>query len=289
MADSPGSHAGATARAIRSHYDAGNDFFAAWLDPSMTYSAGRWGDGPAGPSDLHHAQLAKLDWHLDAARVQGGSLLDIGCGWGSLLFRAATERGVSDLTGITASPNQADWIRGHAGNLPISILAGAWQQAVLDRSFDAIVSVGAMEHFVGPGLGSDEKIRIYRDFFGFCHRHLNPGGRMSIQFIAWMDLKGRKEEEVLPLELFPESTLPCPIEVLTAADSGFHLVALENRPSDYSRTLTAWLDHLAANRDRLIAAHGKDLVIRHVRGFRRFILGFEGGTIGLFRVVLQRR
>lgn len=289
MPDRKEGHAGASAEAIRSHYDVGNDFFAAWLDETMTYSAARWADGPAGASRLREAQFAKMDWHLDAAAVRGGSLLDIGCGWGGLLRRAAAERGVTDLVGITASPSQADWIRRHPGTPPIEVLTLPRQEADLNRTFDAIVSIGAIEHFAGPGLGSDERIRIYRDFFQFCHRRLRPGGRMSIQFIAWMDLKGRPAEQVLPLELFPESALPYPIEILTAADADFHPIALENRPTDYSKTLAAWLENLIAHWDHLVEVHEKDLVKRYIRGFRRFVLGFEGGTIGLFRVALLRR
>ena len=83
----PGS--GASPAAIRHHYDAGNAFYAAWLDASMTYSAGRWaGDGRIART-LEEAQLAKLDWHLDAAAVmRGARLIEVGCGWGSLLDRA---------------------------------------------------------------------------------------------------------------------------------------------------------------------------------------------------------
>ena len=289
MPDKTEGHASASAEAIRSHYDVENGFFAAWLDESMTYSAARWDDGPVRASRLRQAQFAKMDWHLDAAAVHGGSLLDIGCGWGGLLQRAAAKRGVTDLVGITALASQADWIRRHNGTPPIEVVTLPRQVVDPNRTFDAIVSIGAIEHFAGPGLGSDERVRIYRDFFRYCHRRLRPGGRMSIQFIARMDLKGRPAEQFLPLELFPQSRLPYPIEVLTAADADFQPLALENRPADSSKTLAAWLENLNAHRDNSVVVHEQDLAKRYIRGFRRLVLGFEGGSIGLFRAALLRR
>ena len=112
---------------------------------------------------------------------------------------------------------------------------------------------------------------------------------MSIQFIARMDLKGRPAEQFLPLELFPQSRLPYPIEVLTAADADFQPLALENRPADSSKTLAAWLENLNAHRDNSVVVHEQDLAKRYIRGFRRLVLGFEGGSIGLFRAALLRR
>ena len=206
-----------------------------------------------------------------------------------LLRRAASAHGARELVGITASKAQADWIRDRDTAGPIEVLNCVWQDAQLTRVFDAVVSIGALEHFARPGFGSGERIRLYEDFFAFCHRHLKTGGRMSIQFIAWMDLAGRTPDQVLPLDLFPQSALPFPVEVIRAADPHFHLLKLENRPSDYSKTLAAWLEAFSSSRDQLIARYGQDIVKRYIRGFRRFILGFEGGSVGLFRVVLLRR
>jgi cyclopropane-fatty-acyl-phospholipid synthase len=96
--------AGASPDAIRSHYDAGNAFYAAWLDPSMTYSAARWTGAGRGPRSLEEAQAAKLDWHLDSASVRpGAQILDVGCGWGSLLARAIGERKAARAVGVTPS------------------------------------------------------------------------------------------------------------------------------------------------------------------------------------------
>ncbi len=79
---------GGTEAAIRHHYDVSNAFYALWLDPSLTYSCALWNDGDA-LEDLGEAQRRKLDFHLAASGAsRARHILDIGCGWGSLLERA---------------------------------------------------------------------------------------------------------------------------------------------------------------------------------------------------------
>lgn len=272
----------ASAAAIRAHYDAGNDFFATWLDPAMCYSAARW----AGEADtLAAAQRRKLDWHLDAARVGAGArLLDVGCGWGALLF-AAAGRGAREATGLTLSRRQAQWVRERAEMPGVRVIEQGWQDARFDAPFDAVVSVGALEHFARPELDCEEKIRAYQAFFDFCRRNLTSQGRVSLQFIGWMNVAPEDERRHLPGVLFPESNLPRLEEVIAAAAPGFNLVRLENRPQDYVRTLNAWAGQLRANAAVLEARHGRELLRAYLRGFQRFVLGFEAGSIGLYRAV----
>src|SRR4051812_37792768 len=103
----PGGRDGASAAAIAHHYDVGNEFYALWLDPSLTYSCGLW----YADEDLAAAQLNKLDWHLDHAGARGAKrLLDIGCGWGSLLRRAVQAHDVAHGVGLSLSAAQLRWI-----------------------------------------------------------------------------------------------------------------------------------------------------------------------------------
>lgn len=276
----------ASAAAIRAHYDAGNDFFATWLDPSMCYSAARW-NGP--DDDLPTAQQRKLDWHLDAARVSPGArVLDVGCGWGALL-RAAARRGAREATGLTLSSRQAAWIQERTAIPEIRVIERGWQDAEFDTPFEAVISIGALEHFARPELETEEKIRAYGEFFDYCRKMLAPQGTVSLQFIGWMNVSPKYERRYLPGVLFPESNLPRVEEVITAAAPGFHLVRLENRPQDYVRTLNAWLGQLRAHRAELEAKIGRDTLRAYVRGFQRFILGFEACSIGLYRAVWTAR
>src|SRR5512134_1026190 len=97
---------GASPRAIREHYDVGNSFFSLWLDTSMTYSCALW----EGAETLESAQSRKLDFHIDQARAADRNrVLDVGCGWGSLVRRLSS-RGVRSVVGLTLSQAQADYI-----------------------------------------------------------------------------------------------------------------------------------------------------------------------------------
>lgn len=282
--------AGASAQAIRKHYDVGNAFYEAWLDRSMTYSAGRWSTIGHAAITLEDAQTQKLDWHLDAASVAPGArILDVGCGWGSLLVRAVRQRHVAQAVGLTPSRDQRDWIRDRYGDAGIETICSRWQDANAGKDFDAIFSLGSLEHFARPGLASSEKVRAYEQFFEFCRRSISDEGRLSVQFIAWMDIEPGSEIANLPTELFPESNLPRVSEIIGAAEPTFHPILMENSPDDYARTIREWLSRLNDARDDLIKECGADLVKAYIRGFRRFLLGFETGTLGLYRLAFRPR
>ena len=97
-----GGHPGTSSDALRSHYDIGTDFFGLWLDPSLTYSCALYEAGDTDdPAGFLAAQTRKLDFHIDQAHAAGAErVLDIGCGWGSMMRRLA-ERGAGHVTGMT--------------------------------------------------------------------------------------------------------------------------------------------------------------------------------------------
>ncbi len=281
---------GASKEAIQFHYDVGNDFYAEWLDPTMTYSAGIWPDGSGERIDLETAQHRKLDWHLEAARLGAGRrLLDVGCGWGSLIGRAQATRGFSGAVGLTLSEAQAAWNREYKSDSRIRIEVSPWQSFSDPEPFDAIVSIGAFEHFARPGMTRAEKIACYEEFFAFCARSLCDGGTLSLQTIVWMDVVAGTESENLPADFFPESDLPYVGEAIAAAERHFHLLRFHNRPQDYSRTLRAWLKAIRDKREALTAAYGEAVVERYMRFFTLFVLGFDRGGIGLTRMNFVKR
>src|SRR5471030_1631678 len=101
---------GGTEAAIQYHYDVSNAFYALWLDETMTYSCGLWRDDDD-PDDLLAAQKRKIDYHLDSAGIsRARHVLDIGCGWGSVLERALTHAQVETATGLTLSEAQFEHI-----------------------------------------------------------------------------------------------------------------------------------------------------------------------------------
>lgn len=122
------------------HYDTGNDLFELMLDDRMAYSCGYWKDA----KNLNEAQEAKLDMICRKLHLAPGMrLLDIGCGWGSLVRFAARRYGV-EAVGITVSKEQAALARERCAGLPVEIRLQDYRE--IDGTFDAIVSVGMFEH-----------------------------------------------------------------------------------------------------------------------------------------------
>ena len=277
---------GASAGAIQQHYDLGNDFYAAWLGTTMAYSAARLLPDE-GPDALDAAQERKLDWHLAAAKAQAAArVLDVGCGWGAILTRLRDAAGVAEPVGITMSSAQAEWIAAHEPGLQVAVTP--WQDFRDPQPFDAIISIGAFEHFAGPDLDEAGKIAAYRDFFAFCAESLKPGGRVSLQTIAWLELPRAEQRANLPEKLFPDSNLPNFNEI-AAADARFTVRHADHEPLDYARTLRAWIRNIRAAEPSLSRRYGAATVKHYLQNFMLFTMGFESRRISLYRIILEKR
>jgi cyclopropane-fatty-acyl-phospholipid synthase len=158
---------------IAAHYDLGNDFYAAWLDETMTYSSARF----ASPADsLEAAQLRKTNMLLDRLDLKPGDrLLEIGCGWGTLAIEAA-RRGAS-VVGLTLSSEQKAWAEEKIVQAGLSDRIEIRLQDYRDTAeqFDAVASVEMVE-----AVGQ----RWWGAYLDCIARNLKPGGRAALQFIA---------------------------------------------------------------------------------------------------------
>jgi cyclopropane-fatty-acyl-phospholipid synthase len=282
-------YAGASPEAIRYHYDFGTDFFQLWLDPELVYSAGRWsGVTDRSRSGLADAQLAKLDYHLDQVRAGSGCrLLDIGCGWGALLTRALQERRAAAAVGLTLSDDQHRHVVANADGA--QCLLSSYEQFVADERFDGAVSIGAMEHFAKPGLSRRDKLEIYGRFFDVAHRSLRPGGRLSVQTVCWGPVNRATSGQFLPLDIFPESDVPFPDEVLEASQPYFEPLHVENGREDYILTLEAWLRNLRLSRDIIVQKFGgENVFVYYEKYLRRAIGGFRRRRMLLMRFTFER-
>ena len=246
---------GGTEAAIQHHYDLSNAFFALWLDETMTYSCGLWHDGDD-LEDLAAAQRRKLDFHLSAAgAARGGSLLDIGCGWGSLLERSLACWPITHATGLTLSDAQIQHIdAGHDTRLDVR--KESWIDHKPAHKYDSIVSIGALEHFASPGDSSPEKVGLYREFFQKCRSWLGPDGGMSLQTIAYGTLRPSEGNPFISTHIFPDSELPQVHEVVEAASGVFELVSLRNDRSQYGATCDLWFKNLRRRRSEAVAIVG---------------------------------
>lgn len=275
---------GATAHEIQAHYDANDEFYALWLDPERVYSAGMWG----GQVDLAAAQRTKLAWHADEAGVVPGSrVLDVGSGWGAFLAFALRERGAAEAVGITPSLRHAEAAR--ALGLPgLTVHETGWDDHT-DAPFDAVVCIGAMEHFVRPEDDRSTRVARYRDFFRFVHAHLRPGGRFSLQTIAYGDFPGGRLDPFITGRIFPGSDLPRLAELAEALVGPFQLLRLRNDPLDYARTCTVWAERLAERRAEAEALVGPEKVADYLRYLKMSAAGFRAGALDLLRITLVRR
>ncbi len=217
---------------IARHYDLGNDFFRLWLDDSMTYSCAYFNN----PNDtLELAQLRKIDHSIKKLRLRRGeTLLDIGCGWGSLVMRAA-ETYEANTIGITLSEEQF----AHANaKIEERRLGEKASVRLVDYStlpdegiqFDKIISIGMIEHVGKENLS---------EYFQTVKTLLKPGGLALLHFIS-----GLKEDPVnrwLDKYIFPGGYIPTLPEVITHLEANnFSVWDVENLAPHYRLTLDNW-------------------------------------------------
>jgi cyclopropane-fatty-acyl-phospholipid synthase len=283
----PAVNGGATQRAIEHHYDVGRDFYRLWLGADMVYSCALWTGGF--DDDLEAAQLAKLEWHATGARVDGAArVLDVGCGWGAMMRYLTNERGVGHVTGLTLSSDQAS-------TAPSSARAETrledWRDHQPSSRYDAIVSIGAFEHFSRPELDKAQRRRVYRSFFDRCALWLGEGGRLSLQTIAWEDFDPATMEvtRFFTEDIFPESSLPQLSDIVDAAEGPFRLVCLRSDADHYGQTLRLWQGRLEASKAEACEMVGWEQYRRYHRYLRLSRMMFDRRVCTLYRMVFERR
>jgi cyclopropane-fatty-acyl-phospholipid synthase len=223
---------------IAAHYDLGNDFYAEWLDPSMTYSSARFAAG----DDLEAAQHRKVAMLLDRLDLQPGQrLLEIGCGWGTLAI-AAARRGV-DVVGLTLSKEQKAWADeriAEAGLADrIDIRLADYRETT--EQFDAIASVEMVE-----AVGQ----RWWPAYLDCIARNLRPGGRAALQFIS-IDHRlfdaYSASADFIQAYIFPGGMLINEPGFKTlAAERGLSWQDRDGFGSDYAETLRQWRERYEA-------------------------------------------
>jgi len=283
---------GASAEAIRHHYDVGNDFYRLWLDPTLTYSCALWTEDDRDDM-LEIAQRRKIEHHAQWACARGAErVLDIGCGWGAVLKHLVEEQGVRHAVGLTLSRQQAEWIASF-NHASIEVRLESWTEHTPAEPYDAVVSIGAFEHFARPEWDDEQKVAAYRTFFARCHDWLRPGGRLSLQTIAFGDvdptqIRTSSQIRFIAQEIFPESALPTLGQIIQASDGLFEVVALRNDRENYERTCRVWCSRLTAQRRQAVAAAGADVVARYVRYLRLSAASFQFGQTWLLRFAFRR-
>ncbi|HEU5282331.1 MAG TPA: cyclopropane-fatty-acyl-phospholipid synthase family protein, partial [Burkholderiales bacterium] len=219
-------------RNIQRHYDVGNDFYALWLDRNRVYSCAYF---KTAEDTLDQAQEQKLDHICRKLLLKPGErLLDIGCGWGSLLIHAAREYGVSGV-GVTLSEAQAALARTRIADAGLSdrieIRVQDYRE-ITDGPFDKIASVGMYEH-----VGRGELDRYAQTVHGL----LKPGGLFLNHGIARLHSEAPDKDTFIYRYVFPDGELSPVTDVLTSLQSaGLEVRDVESLREHYPLTLRAW-------------------------------------------------
>jgi len=271
------------AEAVRHHYDVSNEFFALFLDQTMTYSCALF---ETGTSTLEEAQRAKLELICSKLELQPGQrMLDIGCGWGSLAIHAAREHGAS-VWGITLSEPQAQLARERARE------AGVEDQVefrVMDyrdlraERFDAVASIGMVEH-VGEAQ-IDEYARQIASV-------LEPGGRVlnhGIVVVAPQEHGAHIGGEFSNRYVFPDGELLNLSRMLLAFErAGFEALNVENLHTDYAETLRHWTARFEEHLDQAERLAGSE----RLRVWRLYLRAarnsFETGRNAVYQLLCSR-
>ena len=231
---------GGSRRNIHAHYDLGNEFFAAWLDPTMSYSSALFADGA---EDLEAAQQAK---HRNLAREiavgQGQKLLEIGGGWGGFAVTAAKEFGAK-VTSITVSRAQAEYARARIFREGLSEQVEILLQDYRDVKgrFDRIASIEMFE-----AVGE----RFWPAYFATLRERLLPGGAAGLQLITIADRyfeAYRRNVDFIQAYIFPGGMLPSSGALdRQAARAGLERTSEIGFGDSYARTLALWNERFQA-------------------------------------------
>jgi cyclopropane-fatty-acyl-phospholipid synthase len=264
------------ARAVRHHYDVSNDFFALFLDKSMTYSCAIFSRGAKTLEEAQETKLELVCTKLDLK--EGQRVLDVGCGWGSFAIHAAERHGVT-VVGITLSEPQAELARKRVADRGLSDRIEIRVQdyrATADGPFDAVSSIGMVEH-----VGS-RQIDAYASQLA---RLVKPGGRVLNHGIARLRHGEPEAGAFTQRYIFPDGA-PLHLSRIQFAleRAGLETHHIEDFRHDYAETLRHWarrFDDRLNDAIRLGGAERARVWRLYLRGARR---GFETGFTSIYQV-----
>ena len=265
---------------VTSHYDIGNDFYSLWLDETMSYSCGYFKHET---DTLYEAQCNKVERILEKLCLKKDiTLLDIGCGWGYLLIRAAKEYGVKGL-GITLSHEQQ---KEFEERIEKEGLTGQIEVARMDyreleksgRQFDRVVSVGMLEH-VGRAN--------YELFVKNVDSVLKPGGLLLLHYIS--ALKEYPGDPWIKKYIFPGGMVPSLREIIHLfGDYRFYTLDVESLRRHYYKTLRCWEQNFSGHRQEVEEKMGTEFARMWELYLSSCAATFHNGIIDLHQILVSK-
>ncbi|MFT8496752.1 class I SAM-dependent methyltransferase [Leuconostoc pseudomesenteroides] len=263
---------------VQRHYDIGNDFYEMWLDKTMTYSCAYF----ASERDtLEDAQMNKVRHILNKLHAQEGeTLLDIGCGWGTLLFTAAKEYGLK-ATGVTLSQQQYDFVSDKikAEGLTGQVTVYLEDYRELKEQYDHVTSVGMFEHVGKENLAA---------YFSKIDQLLVENGTALIHGITGQH-KGAGVDAWINKYIFPGGYIPNLAENIDhIMDAHLQVDDLEPLRRHYQKTLEIWTDNFHDVSESVISRYGERFYRMWDLYLQACAASFESGNIDVVQYLLTK-
>ncbi|RLJ70574.1 cyclopropane-fatty-acyl-phospholipid synthase [Hydrogenivirga caldilitoris] len=265
---------------IKRHYDLGNDFYKLWLDESMTYSCAFF----SSPNmSLEEAQREKRKIIYEKLQLEEGDrLLDIGCGWGSIILESAENYGVRSV-GITLSENQYEYVKGEIKRRGLEDRVEVYLMHYadlpeLERKFNKVVSVGMFEH-----VGREH----YKAFFNTVNRVMDEGGLFLLHTIG--KVHPSTQSRWIRKYIFPGGYLPGIPEVLCAFEGlNFCLIDIDDWRIHYYMTLREWRKRFWDRVEEVKGMYGEEFVRMWDLYLVASAVSFYVGSNHLFQFLLSK-
>jgi cyclopropane-fatty-acyl-phospholipid synthase len=263
-------------RNIRAHYDLGNEFFALFLDETLTYSCGIFDQPSATLAEASTAKYERISRLLDLQ--PGDRVVEIGTGWGGFALHAASRHGCHVTTTTISRAQRAlalERVREAGLEDRVTVLDADYRD--LRGTYDKLVSIEMIE-----AIGHEQ----YGTFYGKCRELLAPHGRAVIQAITIADERyeaARREVDFIKRYIFPGCCIPSRRVLAAAAEgAGLHLLRTDEMGLHYAETLRRWRDNLLANRESAVALGYDESFLRLWEFYLCYCEGgFLEGSIGL--------
>lgn len=265
---------------IEHHYDLGNDFYKLWLDQTLSYSCAYFKQET---DTLYEAQCNKIDYILNKLNLKEGmKLLDIGCGWGELLIRAAKQYKIKGV-GITLSKEQYKKFK---KEIELQDLSGYLEVKLMDyqslletnMSFDRIVSVGMLEH-----VGREH----YERFIKVVNHVLEEKGMMLLHYISAN--KETKGDAWIKKYIFPGGVIPSLREIVSLLGNyDFHIIDIESLRRHYVKTLLCWYHNFNDHLEQIQSDFDETFIRMWQLYLTSCAASFDQGNIDLHQILFTK-
>lgn len=264
---------------VQSHYDVGNDFYKLWLDDTLTYFCAYFDHGNR--DDLTKAQIDKVHHILKKLDPKPGkTLLDIGCGWGTLMLTAAKEYGLR-VTGVTLSEEQFNLVQKRIKDEGLENVAEVLlvdYRELGDRKWDYVTSVGMFEHVGKENLGL---------YFKDIYKYLTQDGVALIHGITRQ--QGGAYNGWINKYIFPGGYVPGLEEMIGhIVENNMQIADVEMLRRHYQRTLEIWDMNFNAHRSQIEDMMGDRFTRMWDLYLQACAASFESGNIDVIQYLITK-